>query len=545
MTKFSSILLLLFSLIAPGLLLAQQDLPTGEVDVIRSFNARLIETQKFDLQPELPPVDTMTKRQQYNIAGRPMNIDYPPPRIRPVALRPEENPEMYPGFARLGGGFPKLLYGEGSYTLANNETFMMDLDLFHHSANNTANVENQRFSYTDAGLEGAYFHDFGFGVKGRAGYTQDNVFFYGYNNIPRDTSEAPLSFASDDVRQSFKTISLGGEIFNSKPTQADFDYSAEFDFYNLRDNYAARENGFDLQLQGTKWFQGQNALRVLIRTDFTGFQDTAKQSLNNFFFNPSFTYHGDIFRAKVGGNIASSNDEFFFFPDVEVAVNVIENILSAFAGVEGTLHKNNFRNLSDYNPFITSRPDIRNTSYNHFYGGITGELLGADYQAQAGYKRANDLALYLANDDTIPRFNALYDTVDIFTIKGSLTMPLFEGLELTGSIAQNFYSPKNQEKAWHLPALDVNVGATYITLDEKLSLRADLFIQNGVPFRDEKGEARNLNALLDLSAGAEYFFTENIGAFAKVNNILDNKRERWQYYPVLGLNAMAGVSARF
>jgi len=545
MTKFPFLFLLILLLTAPALLLGQQELPTGEVDVIRSFNARLMETKKFDLQPELPPVDTMTKRQQYNITGRPMNIDYPAPRIRPVALRPEANPEMYPGFARLGGGFPRLLYAEGSYTLVNNDKFLMDVDLLHRSANNTNNVENQRFGYTDAGLEGTYFHDMGFAIKGHAGYTQDNVFYYGYNNVPRDTSEAPLSFAADDVRQSFKTIALGGEIFNSKPTQADFNYSGKFDFYNLQDNYAARENGFDLQLQGTKWFQEEQALRVLFRTDFTGYRDTSKQSLNNFFLNPSFTYHGDVFRAKVGANIANSDDEFFFFPDVEVAVNVIENILSAFAGAEGSLQKNNFKNLSDYNPFINSRPDLRNTSYTHFYGGINGELLGADYQAQAGYKRANDLALYLANEDTIPRFNVRYDTVDIFTIKGSLTMPLFEGFNLTGAIAQNFYSPKNEEKAWHLPALDVNVGATYLTLGEKLSLRADLFIQNGVPFKDEKGEAGNLNALLDLSAGAEYFFTENIGAFAKVNNILDNKRERWQYYPVLGLNAMAGISARF
>lgn len=520
-----------------------QDLPTGEVDVIKNFNARLIETEKYRLRPELPPLDTIAKIQEYNISALPLNVDYPAPKIRPIAIRPQDTGPVYPGYVRLGAGFPKALFAEGGYSLANSENFVLDAQVFHHSANNTDNIENQRFSKTKAGLEGTYhLDDQGIGIRGKANYSLNNVFFYGYNDLALDST---LTFASDDVKQSFSMFELGAEVFNSKPTQLDFNYSGTVDFYHLEDNYAARENGFDIRLQGTKWFEEQHALQVILRTDFTSFQDTSDQSLNNYYLNPSFTYHGDVFRAKVGINLASSEDEFFFFPDVEIAVNILENLLTVYAGAEGDLQKNNFRNLSTYNPFVTSRPELRNTNYNHFYGGIQGEILGADYQAQVGYKRANDLALYLSDEDTIPRFNVLYDTVDIFTIKGSLTMPLFENFNLIGSVAQNLYSPKNQDKAWHLPSLELNVGASYVMLDNRLSLRGDLFVENGVPFLDTDGTSRNLNPLFDLSASAEFMFTENIGAFAQVNNLLDNRRQRWNHYPVLGINGVVGLSARF
>jgi len=93
-----------------------------------------------------------------------------------------------------------------------------------------------------------------------------------------------------------------------------------------------------------------------------------------------------------------------------------------------------------------------------------------------------------------------------------------------------------------LPSLTLNVGAVVRLLDEKLKVRADLFLQNGVPARTTNNESRSLNPLLDISAGAEYQLTDNIGLFARLNNLMDNRR---QHYPVLGMNGLVGLTARF
>ena len=85
----------------------------------------------------------------------------------------------------------------------------------------------------------------------------------------------------------------------------------------------------------------------------------------------------------------------------------------------------------------------------------------------------------------------------------------------------------------------------YTTLEDQLQVKAELFFENGVPFINSAGEADRLNSLFDISLGAEYFFTDNIGGFLQINNLANNRRERWQGYPTFGLNVLAGVSARF
>ncbi len=96
-----------------------------------------------------------------------------------------------------------------------------------------------------------------------------------------------------------------------------------------------------------------------------------------------------------------------------------------------------------------------------------------------------------------------------------------------------------------MPALTLNVGAVMRLLEEKLKVRADLFLQNGVPARTTNNESRSLTPLYDVSAGAEYQLTDNIGVFARLNNLLNNRRQRWQHYPVLGMNGLVGLTARF
>jgi hypothetical protein len=547
MANTKKTLFLIAMIVAGGSLFGQQpDLPSEQVDVVKSFDARLMDAERITVNPDLPPLDTTTRRQTYNIVTKTITVEYLPPKIRPLAMRGDNLPESFKGYAKLGAGFPGALYGEASYNVISNKNLDLGIHLFHNSANNNRNVENQRFANTFGKVNGTYYFDQGFAVNGRLGYSVDNVFFYGYNDLNKEEN-TEISFAKDDVMQKFSIFDVGASIFNGERTEADFNYSAGFDAYLMQDDYAARERGFDLNIGATKWFNDAHPLTIKLRTDFTAYKDTADQSLNNFYLQPSFTYHADVFKVKIGANIASHEDEFAFFPDLEATASIIPSLLSAFIGAEGSLQKNTFRSLSDYNPFISSRIRVRNTRYYHFFGGIKGNVLGYDYNAQVGYKTADDLALFLLGDplDSIPRFDVLYDSVDIFSLKLSVSAPIFEGFELIGTASQSFFTPKNEEKAWHLPTLSINVAGIYTALEGHLRFKGEFFLENGVPYRDSQGEAKNLNALFDISLGVEYFFTKNIGLFANINNLANNRRQRWHRYPVFGLNALAGVTARF
>ncbi len=544
MKTYQNIVSSLFLLALPFFLAAQETLPSGQVEVIRNFDARLLDTEPVKVRPELPPLDTTTKRQSYNILSKTFEVEYLPPKIRPVRFDGEAVQDSYNGYAKLGGGFPSALFGEFSYDLFAEDQYKFGIDLYHNSANNTKKVENQRFAFTKLGAHGTYYLDQGFAVDANLGYTIDNVFFYGYNEFNKE-NDTNISLDKEDIQQRFSIFDVGAKIYNGKRTQADFNYSAGFDIYLMQDDYAARENGFDLKFGANKWFNELHELKINLRTDFTSYRDTATQSLNNFFLQPSFTFHGDIFKAKLGLNVASHEDDFQLFPDVELSAALLGNVLSAFVGAEGSLQKNNFRSLTDYNPFLVSRIQVENTRYIQYYGGIKGNFQGIDYRAQLSYKDADNLALFLANQDSIPRFNVLYDTAQIFSIHGALTFEVLKGLNITGAVTQNFFSLEGQDKPWHLPSLTLNGGVRYTTMEGKLLVKGDFFLENGVPYLDRNNEAQNLNTLFDISLGADYLFTENIGAFVQVNNLANNRRQRWNYYPTLGLNALIGVTARF
>jgi hypothetical protein len=519
---------------------AQEDgeLETEEVEIIKDFDARLEETEKVNLSPELPPVEGEEGPLNYLVPTKLLGVQYPPPKIRPIAMRRDKVPDAYAGYLKAGYGTPNSPYAEASYHLNKEEEYAFGAFLKHHSAN-FKDRENQRFSLSTGNVYGTYFFDQGFAANGNLGYTSDVVHLYGYDD--QDTS-----FAKEKVERNISTFEVGGKFFNGESTVGDLNYYAGANLYRLSESFeGSKETGFVIDMGITKYFDEKHPLNIRLVTDFTDYRDTARQELHNFYLQPNFSFHADLFNVKVGANIVSHEDEFRFYPDLEISVSILGSQLAAFAGWNGNLQKNTLRSLLAYNPFVSSFLTIGNTSYNDFYGGVKGNINNIEYQGQVGYKPTKDLALFLNSPDDFRQLNVLYDTVDIFYIKGSIVAQPMKDLEVLLSLSNSFFDPKNAEKPWHLPALEGNASLIYTTAEEKVKIRAELYLANGVPFLDENADEDRLNGLYDISIGGEYFFTKNIGAFLQLNNLANNRRERWYRYPVYGLNVLGGVTARF
>ena len=541
-------------------LLAQDEpgLPDEQVEVIKIFEAQLTDSEKIPLMPELPQVTTGVREQRYEVPPRTLNLDYPAPRIRPVSYKSEEEiPDVYKAYVKLGGGLPNSIYGEGAYFTSikqsANSSYDLGLNLLHHSADHsTSSVENQSFGLTKAEGKGTYYFEQGFAVGANLGFTSNRVHYYGYNFD--DFYQGPQP-AKESVKQVFSIFDLGAEIFNGEQTVGDLNYKGRFDFYGMGDQFASNETGFDLKLQATKWIRDRHSFDLGIRTDFTWYNDTMAvgQTLHNYTISPAFTYHADMFKVKLGGKVISHNDEFELFPDAEAVLNLTGNELAFYVGVEGGFRKTPFRSLTDYNPYLHTRlPDntLRNTRYFNVYGGVRGNLKIFEYSVQAGFKPTNDLPMFVFNFNhvgPIYDFLVVYDDVDIVNISGSITATPLPGLALTGAISQNIYDPKVEFKVWHLPATEVNLQAIYTSPDGKLKGTARLFLQDGVATTTSPipGRFEDLNSLFDLSIGSEYWFGNNFGAFVQLNNLLDNTRFRWYFYPTYGINVLGGITARF
>ena len=526
------------SLLISCTLTAQEtELPSEQVDVVKDFEAKLKKVERLKITPTLPPIDTSSRRLTYFIPEQDINLEYAAPKIRPLAIKGEKSDPLYPGYVKAGYGSLSSPYAELRYDNIFNDQFRFGAMVKHHSANNK-DIENQKFADSRLGINGTYYHENGYAINGDIKYTIDEVHHYGYNN-------ADTTFPEAAVKQQYKILDIGGSLFNNKENVGDLNYDVGFDFYTLKDNYASKETGMIIHLDATKWVSDKDPIDLKIRADFTSFKDTTKQKNNNFYISPSYTFHGGPVRIKAGINLVGQDDDFKFYPDIEATLNVSGSQFLVFGGVTGTIKKNTYRSLTDYNPFIVSQLKIQNTDYFEAYGGIKGAYKQFNYEGKAGFKKAKGLPLYLPDANDPKRFAVLYDTASIVTISGTVGATLMKGLDLSATVSQHVYSLDNEEKAWHLPSTEMNVNAVYTTLEDKLLLKADLYVANGVPFKTETDTANNLKALLDLSVSGEYRITPSVGVFLQANNLTNNKRQRWQRYPTFGLNVMGGITARF
>ncbi|MGB3802073.1 MAG: hypothetical protein WA952_19790 [Lewinella sp.] len=532
---------------AAGLFAQNTDLEDNSVTVVTNFEARLTDAERVNVNPVLPPADTSSRRQTYSILPRPLAIDYPAPTIRPRAIQRQDPEPINNAWIKLGGGVPNALYADASYDLTGRDNMALGFYGNHYSFNNTNQVENQRASDTKLGAEGSYLFDQGFAVGGGLSYDTRSRYYYGYNfsDLPADSS---LTFAQDDVRQRFNTFALHTEIYNGTLTEGAFDYRAGIGLYLMNADPSVRESNFDINISATKWINETNPLDVEFRADFTSFKDTSTQNLNVISLSPSYTVVvADRIKLKAGVRLTSQEDDFDIFPNFTASAVVLDGLLNAFAGVEGNVQKNTLKSLSDYNPWINTRLRVRNSEATRYYGGVEGTFRGIAYRAEAGYKYLDNLALfrYMRDAEGIPRFDVIYDDGSQIYVQATATLPIVEDLDLNATFVQRFYSMEDEEKPWHLPSLSLNAAGIYTLRTLPLQLRADLFIENGLPYQTLEGGVDHLNALLDLSLNAEYTLNDRFGVWARINNLLNNRRERFYTYPTIGTNFMVGASARF
>jgi len=538
-------LLLLLTLVCGAqVAFAQADkdkIKSENVDVVKSFEARLLESNKVNVPPQLPPLDTNTQRQTYVVPPRPLTVKYDAPKLRPIGMKTVKEEKPLNGFVKAGAGVPKSFWGEAGYYLGGGDKFDGKIWFRHHSQNAEKAVENQKFFNNDFLLNGNYYINENVATEARIGYSYDRMHFYGYQFDS-------MTRSSESVRQDFKIFDFAGRVYNKERNDADINYSVAPKIYRLSDYYSNDETGFSFDVSATKWFAEKHALRISIRPDMTKFTDTVSQKLNNIYLQPSFTFHSDIVKLKIGGNFVNNRDVFSIFPDAELGLRVFGDGIQLFAGASGDLRKNTYRTFSEYNPFFQIRDSkLRNTRYDNYYAGIRGDFGWLDYSGQVGYAKASDLALYQATfTDSLTRFTAIYDTVKITNIQGTVKVKILDALTLTGTLSQNLiFDPAREAKPWGLPSTEGNFGAIYSVLKGKASLRANAYIADGIWSRDEENIIRQGGVLFDLSVGGSYYFNKNIGAFLDINNLVNNRRERWYNYPTIGTNFMAGITARF
>jgi hypothetical protein len=521
--------------------IAQSDkLESESVEIIKNFEAQLAESEKLDINPSLPLVDSTNRVVNYQIKAQPMLVNYPAPDIKPIAMKSDELPTSYQTFIKGGAGIPNMYYGEVSHFGNILDRVDFGAGATYHRANNNKNVENQKFINTDAFLQGAYRIKEDIYLQSKVNFSEQIDHFFGYDN-------ELFSFTEDQVRQRFRSLDISTSYISPENDIDKLNYGGTVDFYSHKDLFDSRENGIAFTAKAKKFLKREHPIGIEVIGDLSSFKDSTdfKQTLNNLTFRPTASFHAEKFRVMIGGNLIFHDDSFSALPMIEAIANIAGNKLVALAGWEGNVEKNTFRSLTRYNPYLVSTPTIFNTKYNDYYAGLKGNIKTVNYVVRGGYKTVDRLPLYTQSLTQPLRFDVLDDEANIWYIEATAEMNVLENLAVGTVLSKSFFNLENQVKPWGVPTFEVNVNATYTLLDDKLNLTAEFYATDPVANITEQNTIEFLNTLYDLSISAQYNINDRFGAWVDLNNITANRYERWKGYRTFGTNFMAGIFLRF
>jgi hypothetical protein len=512
-------------------------------DVVTALSTEAALLERVPLAPNgyLSTGDTTRNlAEPVSVVPRLLTLKYDAPSIRPIALRKSPPKSDYKFWSKLGYGLPNQAFAELSYQTKTMPRGYVGAYAKYHSADNNAAMTYQRFQDIFVQLNGTYFIDTVAAISAKIGYKRNDRNFYGYDHTA-------LSFAPEQITQRFNKVFGGLSLYNTKRPDNDFHYQADLDIYSLTDHYNAAETGVVASIDLKKYFEEQNPVAIKITNSYIAYNqaDTAKNTNRNLLsLDPSFTFHAASFRARVGANVQLPNSErVTVTPDVELSYT-LGAAATIFGGWQGGLRQNTLATLSDYNPYVLSRPTLRNSKAEDRFVGIKGKYDAFTYEVRAYNQPVENMPIFINDAGDTRRFAVVYDTINSFGGHLGIGFRPIKALEIGATGDYRVLTPKTLKAAYHIPNLEANFSTKYNVTPE-LETHLIGFVTSGITYLDTNIKTQTLPTIFDLNLGASYRLNDNIALFLDANNLLNQKYQRWNGYATYGLNVLGGVILKF
>lgn len=543
----------IFSFSVPGLVWAQDgELPEEQILIQKDKKIVLPEVAKPQEKVVLTLKPLPKVKQKYSYRDFGITLPLLDPKLRLPTPRTDKTDPVRQGFARLGFGNYGTSLFDGYYNSGRQRDYAWGA-FINHQASASGPVDNSGFSRNDVGAYGKYFTP-GFTLSGGLDYNRRRYNFYGYNQ------DEFKNRTKDSTRQVFQSILFQINLENSKKGKP-FQYDFGFGVGNISDRFNASESEIMLNFNGN--YKIKDSSSVLLWSDLSLAKREDSNAVNRALWRIQPKYHfawrGFLVEAGFQASVDNepelkngsfeSKSRFHFHPQLLVQQNIFQSQLVGFAGIGGGMVKKTLRTFIDVNPFLA--PDVYLRHENqllNFYAGVKGQWKGQwQYRSQVSFETLSNQAFY--QNDTLQRekFQLVYD--DKNTRRFSLeTEVLYDAGEATrAGFRATFlsYGLKNLPEPWHAPHSIITLFGRQ-SISEKIQLSGEFYYMGGIKaFNSERLETEKLSPMADFNLKGEYFFKKQFSAFLSAHNLLNNKNQRFQYYPTQGFRIMVGATASF
>jgi hypothetical protein len=544
-TKYKLLVFLIANCLLPIVTFAQIDTAKKQtIDITSSYKPVLRNAVKINFSASHLNADTTKPKMNYTVPSQNLFYAYQPISLRPLALQQDTN--LYLGirnYIKVGYGNYSTPYVNAGFSFGDGKK--MVVNLYANYISSKGKIANQDYTQLQIKANAVFFTPKNEVYVG-AQLSQNNNYLYGYNH-------SLYTFKKDSVRQQFQDLVLTGGVRNTTSGEYGISYNPNITVINFTNKNKVNESTVIANAPITKTFGDAFMLKIDAKADITSYTtknlaSNIKFSNNVFQIAPSIAISSPRFSINAGIVPTWNNGVFVWLPNVFAEAQVKEKTFLIQAGWIGRYTKNTYRNLTALNPFLTTMPFQNNTKEIEYYGGIKATVgKHFSFNLKGGIVSFNDMPLFINDTATDNKaFNISNEkSVQSLRIHGDLSFINQDKFTLTAGLTFNGYTLlQSNAKAWNTVPMEITSSLRWWAFKQVL-LKADLYAFSGGNYLTKGNKAQSFSGGTDISVGAEFKVNNRFSAWIDINNIANQKYQRWHAYEVYGLNVLGGIRVSF
>lgn len=569
-----------------------ENIGTEVVNVVKSYTPTVSDAFKIKETPTLDDEET-TKREviNYNIFSFPVASTFAPAKGRAASVDKAPQERLYKNYATLGFGNYASVNAELYLTENINETDFVAGMLRHQSSQGNIKGVKLDDKFYDTGLDLTYASKkelYNWNID--LGYQNQVYNWYGLpkyfgNNLTEQDQTNLIN--SIDPQHTFHNFYIGATVgaTDSFFDKAKFKYNRFWDARGSAENHVTFKPSIDLGV--ADYFFKVNFTVDYLNAKFDkaypidplipAIEYGNENSNLILSANPNFQLAKDDLSVNLGAEVtyllmmkntyngidAGTEGKLFVYPKVMASYKVVGDLMIAYAGAEGGLQQNSYREFTNTNPFLSPTQVITPTDSQYdIYVGLKGKLTNSvSYNVRGSYLNEKNRALFLSNEySQVPTneayvygnsFQMVYDDVKTMSFFGELKADLSKNVAFGVNATFSTYNMDLQPEAWNLPQIKVASNLN-VNFTKKWFAGANVFFvgqrkdfQIDQSFTEIGVDNRTLDAYFDANLNVGYRYNERLTAFIKANNIANQAYEKWLNYPVQQFQILLGASYKF
>lgn len=517
------------------------------IDITSSFKPVLRNSVKINFSAANLNADSAKPFFTYNIPAQNLLYSYQPMSLKPLALTQDTNLELGSrNYLKLGAGNFSTPYVNAGFSFGDGKKSIGNVYADYISSK--GKIQSQEYSQLNVKASGSYFTEKN-ELYGGVGISQYDYYLYGYDHSAHN-------YKKEDLLQRFTTAKIKAGFKNKAVTETGINYNPTIEINVFSNKNKVNESSFLAEAPVEKIIDDKFSVKLAVKADITTY--TTKNfipgdiKLNNYIFAiaPEVIYATPLLSLHGGITPTWDNGKLSVLPNIYGEAQLEGKPFLVQAGLVGRFIKNNYQNLSAINPYLTTISTQLNTKEIEFFGGIKSSVgKHLNFSAKAGFISYTNLPFFIndtALGSDLKSFKISNESkLTDLRIHGDMSFISQDKFTITGGLTFNGYTGlKDNAKAWGTIPLEIT-GSMRWWAFKQVMIKGDFKSFTGGPYLLPNNVRGTLSGAADLSAGVEINILKNLSAWVDINNLFNNKYQRWHNYEVLGLNVLAGVIFKF